>query len=77
MLQEVKQDFNSRFDEMKQDFDEMKQRVKTSREYLDRSLDRLQHVMQQSSLAAEARANRKKTVEREEDAAMNWGKEDT
>ena len=55
----------------------IKQRVKTSGEHLERSLDRLQHVMQQSNLAAKARANREKTVERKEDAAVNWGKEDT
>jgi len=55
----------------------IKQRVKTSGEHLERSLDRLQHVMQQSNLAAKARANREKTVERKEDAAVNWGKEGT
>ena len=58
MLQEVKQDFNSRFDEMKREFDEIKQLVITSRKRLERSLDRLQHVMQQSNLAAKARTKR-------------------
>ena len=73
MLQEFKQDFNNRCDDMKQ----QRQEHGEMKERLDGCMEGMLHEMQQLRPAVETGANGEKTVERGVGAGVNGGHGDT
>ena len=62
---------DSRFDAIEKRFQDHEEKAEILTTRINSRLDRLQHVMQQSSLVMKAGANGEETGEREEDAAVS------